>query len=61
MKTNEAAPPEKGGLAEALKTSGKAAFVHRSGFGCMDYRDRNGTWRSLFGNRPLPEIIKIEQ
>jgi hypothetical protein len=61
MKTNEAAPPEKSGLAEALRISGKAAFVHCAGFSCMAYRDRNGTWRSLYGNRPLPEIVEIEQ
>lgn len=34
-------------------------MVRCNGFRCLAYRDGNGLWRSVFGDRPLPPILEI--
>ena len=60
MNTQETAAKGKTEPTEVLKYSGQATIVHCAGFSCLAYRDRDGVWRSVFGNRRLPEILESE-
>jgi len=59
--TNEIALPEQRVPVKALTYSDQAVFAHCAGFSCLAYRDRDGVWRSVFGNRRLPEILEFEK
>jgi hypothetical protein len=39
--------------------AGQSVIVRCAGFDCLAYCDRNGTWRSVFGNRELPPILQF--
>jgi HD-like signal output (HDOD) protein len=38
---------------------GEQVLVRCPGFQCLANRDAEGTWRSVFGNRELPEVLKV--
>jgi hypothetical protein len=38
---------------------GEQVLVRCPGFQCLAYRDAEGTWRSVFGNREIPEVLKV--
>ena len=61
MKTNETVAPEESIPAKVPTYSSQAVFVNCAGFSCLAYCDRDGIWRSVFGNRRLPEILEFEK
>jgi len=38
---------------------GEQVLVRCSGFQCLAYRDAEGTWRSVFGNQELPDVLRV--
>jgi len=60
MNSDQIASSENGKPAKAPVRTGQSVIVRCAGFSCLAYCDRDGVWRSVFGNRPLPEILDIE-
>ena len=52
LKTNET-----GRKRQSLPPVGQHVVVHCPGYSCLGYVDPNGTWRSVFTEKDLPEVI----
>jgi hypothetical protein len=52
MKPNE--PDRK---SQPLPPAGEHVVVHCSKFSCLGYRDKNGTWKNVFTNEALPDVV----
>lgn len=44
---------------EPLPTPTEHVLVRCPGFRCLAYRDADGTWRSVFGKRELPDVLEV--
>jgi len=40
-----------------LPTEGEHVVVHCPKFSCLGYRDRDGTWKNVFTNETLNEVV----
>ena len=43
----------------SLPPAGEHVVVHCPGFSCLGYLDEDGTWKSVFTNKPLSDVINF--
>ena len=44
---------------KGLPAVGEQVVVRCQGYSCLAYRDAQGKWRAVNGNRELPEVLEV--
>ncbi len=56
METNESVR-----INQSLPPAGEHVLVRCPKFSCLGYRDKDGTWKNVFTDQPLPDVVDFSE